>query len=154
MKETRFSYHIIITISVLVLFSCNRTNQVRFNNDRDHQLLHKQMGKKIDLVSLMNKEERRQKKILIYKNTDCRKCLDQCYYILKSTSSFNDSCSIIKVGIKEEFDNKYSTLKKEIHYDSCQIIKNQLGYIPTPVILTLENYTITNYKLCEISLMK
>ena len=128
------------------LFSCN-PNKQKIADDpvlsTEEKLQDRFINKQLESVNtiLFNGKAMVEKKILlIYTGFDCQSCVDKGYLILKTIRSHNENQQIYiiatnaNIGMDQDRNEYYDF----IYNDSQELIRKELKFIYTPVILVLD----------------
>ncbi|PIF06706.1 MAG: hypothetical protein CSA36_00490 [Draconibacterium sp.] len=136
---------------ILLLFSCinkkqsnNVDNLKRFNEAKKQKLMI--IGKQLkslerivgDSIDLKNKA------IFIYNGFDCEDCIDIGYKLTKKIDSLSNIQVVYIIATSTNIgrDQYRNTYYKFIYFDEHDLIRRELKYIYTPVIIKLDSLNI------------
>ena len=143
-------YVIFVFILVIVLSCMNHQNVEQKNiNQVDSTLLLQKstfIGKKLkslqviltDTIDLSNKV------ILVYNGFDCQDCINAGYRIVNRIDSLfgNQRCYVVATSSnigRNKLENNY---QKFVYYDEHDLIRSELKYVYTPVLLMLDSLSL------------
>ena len=141
-------------ILLIFLFSCNKNGQ-RVKNEQiisieetiastEEKLQDRFINKKLESVNTIlfdGKAVEDKKIILIYTGFDCQSCVDKGYLILKDLQSQNEKLKIYVVATNANIggDQERNEFYDYIYNDKQELIRMEMKFIYTPVILVLDN---------------
>lgn len=139
-----------IVILVLIFCSCknldvNHNSTIKVDT-RLQQQKNTIVGKKLDLIKNIVGESSNisNKFMLIYNGFDCRSCINSGYRMVNKIDSLAglQMCYVIATSTsvaRDQLDNNYINF---VFYDEHDLIRRELKYIYTPVILKLNSNNI------------
>lgn len=135
MKKTRY----IVLLSIILLYSCGNGLRSEKHNNGDNDKFHL-TGKQIASIdSILPKDPSRI--LFLFNYHDCGSCVDSGFRITKRIDSIHSSKKVFIVSTMGDTQfyqlrNKYNGY---IYMDHQDLIRKELKYIKTPIILSLDS---------------
>jgi hypothetical protein len=147
-QSSKMMYRIIVLLNFILLFSyCNKSNHSTENKYNSQTSIIKEQkrtleNKKINSINKIITEPLKiaDHIIFLYRRSDCSNCIKEGYQIIKKIDSIPgiQICTIASSSKIERDQDRYN-YQKPIYTDEHDIIRKELNFIYTPVLIRLNS---------------
>ncbi len=148
--KTLFKNNLIFSVIIIIgIFLYYRTTSQSTAYTKTSKLVMEQkvsqfkdmvMSRKILCLNNIIGDNAQNKLILLYSASDCRSCIKEGFEIIKAIDSTISAkrTAVISSGSDIAYDKISFNYKKNIYEDNKQLLRNELQYIATPILIVVD----------------